>query len=140
VQSAGLLCTWREVYAGFSDFQLKQGDDIVVFGAGPVGLSFMKFAKLRGLGTVWSIDPVAQKRKKAIEMGADDAPYNFNLLVHQWPTRKWEAEAQEPLCEWISRGKLDYREFVSAEFRIQDIKEALEYAMAGESIKTMLRW
>jgi len=65
VQSAGLLCTWREVYAGFSDFQLKQGDDIVVFGAGPVGLSFVKFAKLRGLGTVWSIDPVAQKRKKA---------------------------------------------------------------------------
>ncbi len=41
-----------EVYAGFSDFHLKPGDDIVVFGSGPVGLSFIKFAKNLGLGYV----------------------------------------------------------------------------------------
>jgi len=28
------MCTWREVYGGFGDFQLKAGADILVFGAG----------------------------------------------------------------------------------------------------------
>ena len=31
-------------------------------------------------------------------------PYNFNLLIHQWPTRSREAAAQEPLCAWIAEG------------------------------------
>ena len=34
VEDAGMLATWREVYAGFSDFHLQAGDHIVVFGAG----------------------------------------------------------------------------------------------------------
>lgn len=44
LEAAVLLCTWREVYAGFSDFRLEKKHDILVFGAGPVGLSFVKFA------------------------------------------------------------------------------------------------
>ena len=73
IEAAALLCTWREVYAGmFTDFSLKPGDNIVVFGAGPVGLSFVKFAKLMGLGRVVSIDPLQNKRERALEMGADE--------------------------------------------------------------------
>ena len=49
---AVLLCTWREVLGGFGDFALAAGHDILVFGAGPVGLSFVKFARLLGLGWV----------------------------------------------------------------------------------------
>jgi 2-desacetyl-2-hydroxyethyl bacteriochlorophyllide A dehydrogenase len=203
VEAAGLLCTWREVYAGFSDFQLKKGDDILIFGAGPVGLSFVKFAKLLGLGFVGSVEPLAEKRQKAIEMGADEVfapqdpeitrlsdkrgepldavidavgreqiinaglpligmagsvcvygvidtpeitlkkasgPYNFNLLIHQWPSRAWEAAAQDPICEWIRAGKLDHRDFLSKEFPVKEVKEAIEYAKTGSPIKTMLRW
>lgn len=202
-EAAALLCTWREVYAGFSDFHLKPGDDIVVFGAGPVGLSFIKFAKNLGLGYVASVDVLPEKRRKAIEMGADEAfapddeklehltqvrgkpldavidavgkediinaalplikmagavcvygvidtpaitvqkymgPYNFNLFVHQWPTRVWEAAAQEPLCEWIRQGKLNTQDFISAEFPIQKIHEAIETARTGLAIKTLLRY
>ena len=74
IEAAGLLCTWREVYAGmFTDFNLKKGQDIVVFGAGPVGLSFIKFARLSGLNKIISIDPLENKRVKALEMGADSA-------------------------------------------------------------------
>ena len=38
---AVLMCTWREVLGGFGDFQLQPGHSLLVFGAGPVGLSFV---------------------------------------------------------------------------------------------------
>jgi threonine dehydrogenase-like Zn-dependent dehydrogenase len=71
VEAAALLCTWREVYGGFGDFQLKKGDEIIVFGVGPVGLSFVKFGKLLGLKWIGVVDPLEHKRKRALEMGAD---------------------------------------------------------------------
>jgi NADPH:quinone reductase-like Zn-dependent oxidoreductase len=71
LESAGLLATWREVYAAFSDFRLGPGDDILVFGAGPVGLSFCAFAKLLGLGWVGVADTLAFKRERALALGAD---------------------------------------------------------------------
>jgi threonine dehydrogenase-like Zn-dependent dehydrogenase len=72
LEAAGLLCTWREVYAGFSDFQLSKGDDILVFGAGPVGLSFCRFARLLGLGWIGVVDPIPEKRARARSLGADE--------------------------------------------------------------------
>ena len=202
-EAAGLLCTWREVYAGFSDFQLQAGDNILVVGAGPVGLSFVTFAKNRGLGYVGCVDVLPEKRQKALQMGADEVfapddakfknlverrgksldavidavgkeaiinsalplikmagsicvygvidtpsitvhkhlgPYNFNLFVHQWPTRVWEAAAQEPLCEWLRTGKLKAEDFVSTEYPIAQINEAIETAKSGLAIKTLLRY
>ena len=67
----GLLCTWREVYGGFGDFQLQPGDDLLIFGAGPVGLSFVKFGRMLGLGSsAWSIR-CRTNAQKAAAMGAD---------------------------------------------------------------------
>jgi threonine dehydrogenase-like Zn-dependent dehydrogenase len=203
VEDAGLLCTWREVYAGFSDFQLEEGDSILVYGAGPVGLSFVRFARLLGMSYIGCVDPVEAKRNRAVDLGADDAfapdddalkhlaeergekldavidavgreeiinaslpllkmaaktcvygvidkptisvekhtgPYNFNLLIHQWPTRKWEAEAQEPLCAWIREEALSYSDFLSGEYGVDDVVEAFTSAAAPEPIKTLLRW
>jgi len=203
MEAAGLLCTWREVYGAFSDFRLQAGDDILVFGAGPVGLSFIKFARLLGLGYIAAVDVLPEKRTRAVQMGADEAfapddpdlvalnrrrgktldavidavgresiinaalplvrlggsicvygvidtpviqlqkaggPYNFNLLVHQWPTRRHEAAAQEPLCEWLRQGKLAHSEFLSAEYPVEKIQQALEVSRAGQTIKTLLRF
>ena len=203
VEDAVMLCTWREVYGAFGDFQLKEGDDILIFGAGPVGLSFVKFARLLDLGFICVVEFLPEKRQKAIEMGADAAlapdevelsalvdqrgkpfdavidavgkeaiinsalplikmagsvcvygvidtpnvnlqkakgPYNFNLFVHQWPTRFREAAAQEPLCEWIEAGKLSYREFISVEYPITQINQAIELSKTGQTIKTLLRF
>ncbi|MFC1921831.1 zinc-binding dehydrogenase [Chloroflexota bacterium] len=203
VEDAVMLCTWREVYGAFGDFQLQEGDDILIYGAGPVGLSFVKFARLLGLGFICVVEIIPEKRQKAIEMGADvllapdeqelkalvdqrqkpfdaviDAvgkeaiinaalplvkmagsvcvygvidtptvnlqkskgPYNFNLFVHQWPTRFREAAAQEPLCEWIKAGKLSHREFISVEYPINQINQAIELSKIGQTIKTLLRF
>ncbi len=203
VEDAVMLCTWREVYGAFGDFSLKAGDDIIIYGGGPVGLSFAKFGRLLGLGSIYLVDKWAHKREKALAMGAtaafapDDpaladllrdrrgtfdavidavgteaiingalplvkmggsiciygvidtptirldkaaAPLNFNLLVHQWPTRSREHDAQEPLIEWIQAGKLSYREFISAEYPIRQIREAYETAQQTKAVKTLLRY
>lgn len=203
VEAAGLLCTWREVYAGFSDFFLKPGDDILIFGAGPVGLSFVKFARLLSMNYIGCVAKTSDKGEKALAMGADEVfspedaqladltaqrgssldavidavgkediinagiplikmagsvcvygvidqptlrlekhkgPYNFNLLIHQWPTREREAAAQEPLCEWIRSGKLNPSEFITARFPITNIAEAIDLARSGKAVKILLRY
>jgi threonine dehydrogenase-like Zn-dependent dehydrogenase len=203
LEAAVLLCTWREVYAAFGDFNLQKGDDILVFGAGPVGLSFIKFARLLGLGYIGCVEFFPEKRQKAIQMGADEAfepdfdqlaalvrrrgkkfdaiidavgresiinmslplvkmagsvcvygvidtpavrldkdrgPYNFNLYIHQWPTRFRESAAQEPLCEWIRQGKLSQDEFLSAEYPVEQAAEAFEQSKTGKPVKTLLRF
>jgi threonine dehydrogenase-like Zn-dependent dehydrogenase len=71
LEAVGLLCTWREVHAGFSDFHLKPGDDLLIFGGDPVGLSFCRFARLLSLGWIGLVDPVPAKREKALALGAD---------------------------------------------------------------------
>jgi threonine dehydrogenase-like Zn-dependent dehydrogenase len=203
VEAAGLLCTWREVLAGFRDFGLKGNESLLVFGAGPVGLSFVKLAKLLGFPFVASVDPIPSKRLLAKSFGADEVfepdtnalsdcvklrsrpfdavidavgdqkiiqaglamigmagkicvygvidtpvvqidksrgPYNFNLLVHQWPTRDYECQAQERLCDWIRAGELEYRDFLSAEYPVGKAIAAFAEAATGRHIKTMLRW
>ena len=202
-EEAALLCTWREVYGGVGDFQLRPGDDILVFGAGPVGLSFVKFCRLLGLGWIGVVDPVEPKRALALAKGADAAfapgsqelarltetrgkrlsavidavgseniinaglplvklggsvcvygviaaekitlakaagPYNFNLLVHQWPTRWREREAQEPLCQWIRDGKLRASEYITHSFPVERIHDALAAVRGGEVVKCLLRF
>lgn len=202
-EDAVMLCTWREVHGGFGDFSLEAGDEILVFGAGPVGLSFVKFGKLLGLKWIGVVDPLPNKREKATAMGADavfepdsdevknlkdsrgkpldavvdavgsDAianaglpliklggsictygviadekitiekgkgPYNFNLYMHQWPTRSLEKAAQEPLCEWIRAGKITSKEFITHEFPVEKINDALEAVKKGEVIKALLRY
>jgi len=201
-EEAALLCTWREVYGGFGDFNLQKGDHILVFGAGPVGLSFVKFGKLLGLEWIGVVDPIAHKRERAMQLGADAAfdagtdlgdlikargrkldavidavgspkivnaalplvkmggsicvygviadqtiplnkaagPYNFNLYVHQWPTRWREREAQKPLCDWIRQGKLKASEFVTHTFPLEKINDALAAVRAGEVVKCLLKY
>jgi threonine dehydrogenase-like Zn-dependent dehydrogenase len=203
VEAAAMLCTWREVYGGFGDFNLQEGDNILVFGAGPVGLSFLAFGKLLGLGYIGMVDPLEHKREKALAMGADavfapddpqleklpeergkpldaviDAvgrpaianaalplirmggsiciygviaepaitveksrgPYNFNLYMHQWPTRSRERAAQEPLCKWLRDGKIRPDDFLTHEFTVEQIEDALDAVASGQVIKALLRF
>lgn len=194
---AALLCTWREVYGGIGDFNILPKDKVLIFGAGPVGLSFVAFCKLLGVKWVGLVDPLAHKRERALKMGADavfapdavevapgsldvvvDAvgsegivnaavpliklggtigvygviaaptltvekskgPYNFNLIVHQWPTRWREREAQAPLCAWIREGKLKASDFVTHTFPIEQFDDAVAAVKSGEAVKCLLQF
>lgn len=200
-EEAALLCTWREVYGGIGDFNLNPDDKVLIFGGGPVGLSFVKFCKLLNFNWVGLVDPLQSKRELALKMGADavfspdevavnvpeaagkldavidavgsekiinsalpliklggtiglygvvaaselrldkgSAPYNFNLIVHQWPTRRREREAQVPLCKWIRAGKLKASEFVTHSFPVEQVVEAFAAVRSGEVVKCLLKY
>ena len=75
-----------------------------------------------------------------VRLDKTGAPYNFNLLIHQWPTRARERAAQEPLIAWILAGKLSYREFVTVEYPIREIGAAFANSKANSPVKTLLRY
>ena len=200
---AVMLCTWREVFGAFRDFQLQPGDSVLIFGGGPVGLSFAKFGKLFGLGWVGLVDPHPEKQDKALEFGVDavfppddpaigelekvrgkkldvvidgvgkpdivaralplvrrggsfciygflrgqpihldqaKADFNFNLYMHQWPTRLFEKEAQRPICGWLRTGDLKSEEFISHRFSIDDIAKAFAAIEERKVIKAVLEY
>jgi Zn-dependent alcohol dehydrogenase len=50
--------------------KVEPGSSVAVFGAGGVGLSAIMGAKLAGAGTIIAVEPVASKRRLAVELGA----------------------------------------------------------------------
>jgi threonine dehydrogenase-like Zn-dependent dehydrogenase len=193
---AVLLSTWREVLGAFRDFHLQPGDDVLIFGAGPVGLSFVKLGRLFGLRWMGIVDRHAQKRAKALALGADaafepggiqapgrldavidavghadilqqglallkrggshciyggltqpmlhidktKADFNFNLFVHQWPTRQYERESQAQLCRWIREGRLTSADFITHRFPLADIREAFDEVARRGVIKALIEY
>jgi 2-desacetyl-2-hydroxyethyl bacteriochlorophyllide A dehydrogenase len=199
--AAVLLCMWREVYGAFTDFHLQPGHRVLIFGGGPVGLSFVKFGRRLGWSWIGLVDRHKTKRDRALMLGADVAlapeelpgqqsawtrsldavidaagddqlvntalplvklggsiciygvldaptiavaksagPFNFNLFVHQWPTRRFEREAQQPLSEWIRAGHLSPAEFVTHTYPIAEIAAAVDAVRRREVIKCLLRY
>ena len=50
-------------------------------------------------------------------------PYNFNLFMHQWPTRWRERQAQEAAERLDPPGPAGAAEFVTHEFPVERIAE-----------------
>ncbi len=74
---AAMIITFREVLSAIRRFGMRPNKNLVVFGAGPVGLCFIRFARLLGLGKILAVDIDEEKVKTAKAMGADEA---FNSL------------------------------------------------------------
>jgi threonine dehydrogenase-like Zn-dependent dehydrogenase len=74
---AAMIVTFREVLSAIRRFGFKPNENVLIFGAGPVGLCFTKFSKLLGLKTVITTDIDEKKANFAGRMGAD---YTFNTL------------------------------------------------------------
>ena len=68
---ASMIITLREVLSSIYRFGMKEGDSIVVFGCGPVGLTFIRFLKLLGIKTVIALDIIDEKLADAKIKGAD---------------------------------------------------------------------
>ena len=202
-EEAVLLCTWREVLGAFRDFHLQPGDDVLIFGAGPVGLSFVKIGRLFGLGWIGIVDRHEDKQAKALAFGVDAvftpyskavtdltttrgkkldavidavghpdivqqglpllrrggshciygvlthkvlhidksaADFNFNLFVHQWPTRRYEKESQPQLCQWIRKGRLTSADFITHRFPLAQIADAFTAVRERKVIKALIEY
>ncbi len=66
-----MMITLREVLAAARHFGLKADESIVIFGAGAVGLSFAKMARILGMSLVILVDVQGEKRADAQQVGAD---------------------------------------------------------------------
>ncbi len=79
--SSAMINTFREVLSSFKRFEFKENKSIVVFGCGSVGLSFIRFAKILGMGPVIACDIQDEKFEPARMIGADYAFNNKNADV-----------------------------------------------------------
>jgi len=68
---AVMLITLKEVLSGLQRFGVGEGHSVLIHGAGPVGLSMVRFAKLKGAAKVVVSEPNAGRRQRATKLGAD---------------------------------------------------------------------
>ena len=196
---AAMIITLREVLSSIRRFGMKKGDPVVVFGCGPVGLTFIKFMKLLGIGPVAALDVVPEKLELAKSLGADyaflsdeatyrdevksafpggvpfvldavgvsriinmampllsdqgkiccygispnlsaeidwtDAPYNWGLQFQQFPSKVEEGEANAQVMEWLERGVISLKDYISDYFDFSDILTAFEQLDARKIAK-----
>jgi L-iditol 2-dehydrogenase len=52
---------------------LRPGNTVAVFGAGPIGLLTIAALKLAGAGRIWAVEPVPHRREMAKHLGAAEA-------------------------------------------------------------------
>lgn len=67
---AAMAITFREVLSNIKYFGIKENDSVVVFGSGPVALTFMKFMSLLGIKEIVAIVRNQPKYDAAKEHGA----------------------------------------------------------------------
>lgn len=58
---------------GIRRSRMQLGENVLVIGLGPIGLSALRFARLGGADFVIAIDPVASRQARALQCGADHA-------------------------------------------------------------------
>jgi 2-desacetyl-2-hydroxyethyl bacteriochlorophyllide A dehydrogenase len=68
---AAMLITYKEVLSAAYRFGFRPNASILIYGLGPVGLTFVRFAKILGLGPILAVDRHPDRRELALELGAD---------------------------------------------------------------------
>lgn len=72
---SAMIITLREVMSSIKQFGIQKNKSIIVFGCGPVGLTFIKFLHLYGVFPIIALDYYDKKLEEAKKMGAT---YTFN--------------------------------------------------------------
>jgi threonine dehydrogenase-like Zn-dependent dehydrogenase len=67
-----------------------EGKRLAISGLGPSGLVAMQLARAYGAKTVIALDPLAQRRRLAIELGADEV---WDPEKYRWPTGRTHPDA-----------------------------------------------
>jgi threonine dehydrogenase-like Zn-dependent dehydrogenase len=67
-----MLITYKEVLSAIFRFGMRPNASIMILGMGPVGLSFVRFTKILGLGPIIAGDMESSRLNLAREMGADE--------------------------------------------------------------------
>lgn len=84
-ENAVMIVTLAEVFSAMNRFGLARNCSLLIYGAGPVGLTFTQLAKLRGMGPIVVVSRTRRKLDLAKSLGADMA-----LSANEVPARARE--------------------------------------------------
>ncbi|MCL2559091.1 MAG: zinc-binding dehydrogenase [Turicibacter sp.] len=186
--SSAMLITLREVLASIRTFGITTDSTVVVYGCGPVGVTFTKFMHLLGVKNLIVVDRLAEKREVALKNGAmlylngvevdvvaevrkvypngvdfvidavghesvvneglklirdrgdvcvygvpattklsldfAEAPYNWNVVFQQMPSKKEEGEAHDQVLAWLRSGDVVLADYISHVMPFEEVLEA----------------
>jgi L-iditol 2-dehydrogenase len=187
---AVMIITLREVYSSILLFGIKPQDSIVVYGCGPVGLTFIKLLNLMNVQSIIAIANKDTQFAEAYNMGATRvfdakdgqltreirhvcpegvqvvidavgkseiinqamplladqgkiccygisanqkaeidwslAPYNWQLIYQQFPSKWDEASVHDQIIAWIQSGEIQLDEFISDIIPYTEVIDAYE--------------
>ncbi len=78
------LITYKEVLSAMYRFGFGPNNRVLIFGMGPVGLSFVRFSKILGLNPVVACDLQKDRLTLAENMGADVCIHTAEEDIAQW--------------------------------------------------------
>lgn len=76
---AGVLLSLAECHSAARNFGAGQGKDILIYGAGPMGIALAMFCKLSGARTVIQIDSMPERLEQAKRVAKVDQVINFAI-------------------------------------------------------------
>lgn len=74
---AGVFQSLAESLSAVINFGVKEGDDVLVYGCGPMGIAVILFCKLMGARCVTAIDCIPQRLERAVCLGKADRVIGF---------------------------------------------------------------
>jgi len=75
--SAGVLLPLCECLSAVRNFDINETTDVLVYGAGPMGLAMMRFMRLLGVKSVTAVDSVPARLKAATDVARVDETLNY---------------------------------------------------------------
>jgi len=100
---AVMIVTFREVLSSHLYFGIKPGDSVVVYGCGPVGLSFIRIMKLLGVNNIIAVDRHDEKLALARKLGAE-AAINKNVIATKVAGNSPKDELRTAVYELYPKG------------------------------------
>jgi threonine dehydrogenase-like Zn-dependent dehydrogenase len=74
----GMMISLLECHSAVRNFGISKGMDVLVYGAGPMGLALMSFMRLAGVASITLIDGVDERLRKAEQVARVDRAIDFS--------------------------------------------------------------
>ncbi|MCL1831262.1 MAG: alcohol dehydrogenase catalytic domain-containing protein, partial [Oscillospiraceae bacterium] len=77
IVDGGIMLPLCECLSAVKNFEIDETTDVLIYGAGPMGLAIMTYMNILGAKSVTAIDSVSERLEKALTIGKVDRVLNF---------------------------------------------------------------
>lgn len=113
------------------------GFDFVIDAVGSPAVINQALQLVKSDGTIGVYGTVPED---SLTLAKGKAPYNWKLVMHQWPDYSKEAAAHEPLCQMIREGRIAADEFITHELPFAEVAEGFERIRQNQALKVLLHF